>query len=166
MRSKERYVSASEWAKAQSVSWSQGEVTTVGGTPAWNKGCRTCKLHHQLFTVSILGAAGGRKKWVVILPPDVEEKTGDSTEEESDKAHATWFTHTKTKLCARAWHEHRHRLGNWLLWGLLEGSLASLWVGSITVTCSYGNCHGHCILLPLIFYFERHVTVGYFTWCE
>ena len=24
-------------------------------------------------------------------------------------------------------------------------------------------CHGRCILLPLIFYFERHVTVGYFT---
>ena len=24
-------------------------------------------------------------------------------------------------------------------------------------------CHGHCILLPLIFYFEHHVTVGYFT---
>ena len=25
------------------------------------------------------------------------------------------------------------------------------------------NCHGRCILMPLIFYFERHVTVGYFT---
>ena len=24
-------------------------------------------------------------------------------------------------------------------------------------------CYGRCILLPLIFYFERHVTVGYFT---
>ena len=24
-------------------------------------------------------------------------------------------------------------------------------------------CHGRCILLSLIFYFERHVTVGYFT---
>ena len=28
------------------------------------------------------------------------------------------------------------------------------------------NCHGRCILLSLIFYSERHVTVGYFTWCE
>ena len=26
-----------------------------------------------------------------------------------------------------------------------------------------GECHGRCILLSLIFYFERHVTVGYFT---
>ena len=26
-----------------------------------------------------------------------------------------------------------------------------------------GACHGHCILLPLIFYFECHVTVGHFT---
>ena len=25
------------------------------------------------------------------------------------------------------------------------------------------GCHGRCILLPLIFYSERHVTVGYFT---
>ena len=25
------------------------------------------------------------------------------------------------------------------------------------------RCHGHCILLPLIFYFECHMTVGYFT---
>ena len=25
------------------------------------------------------------------------------------------------------------------------------------------TCHGHCILSSLIFYFERHVTVGYFT---
>ena len=25
------------------------------------------------------------------------------------------------------------------------------------------GCHGRYILLPLIFYFERHVTVGYFT---
>ena len=25
------------------------------------------------------------------------------------------------------------------------------------------NCHGRCILLSLIFYFERHVTVGHFT---
>ena len=27
-------------------------------------------------------------------------------------------------------------------------------------------CHGRYILLPLIFYFERHVTVGDFTCCE
>ena len=26
-----------------------------------------------------------------------------------------------------------------------------------------GMCHGRCILSSLIFYFERHVTVGYFT---
>ena len=52
---------------------------------------------------------------MVILPPDVKEKTGDSTEEESNKACATWFTHTKTKLWAGARHEHRHRLSNWLL---------------------------------------------------
>ena len=25
------------------------------------------------------------------------------------------------------------------------------------------HCHGRCILLSLIFYFKRHVTVGYFT---
>ena len=25
------------------------------------------------------------------------------------------------------------------------------------------DCHGRCILLSLIFHFERHVTVGYFT---
>ena len=25
------------------------------------------------------------------------------------------------------------------------------------------NCHRRCILLSLIFYFERHVTVGHFT---
>ena len=24
-------------------------------------------------------------------------------------------------------------------------------------------CHGRCILLPLIFYFKHHMTVGYFT---
>ena len=52
---------------------------------------------------------------MVILPLDVEEKTGDNTEEESNKARATWFTHTKTKLWAGAQHERRHRLGNWLL---------------------------------------------------
>ena len=28
------------------------------------------------------------------------------------------------------------------------------------------DCHGRCILSSLIFYFKRHVTVGYFTWCE
>ena len=28
------------------------------------------------------------------------------------------------------------------------------------------SCHRRCILLPLIFYFERHMTVGYFTWWE
>ena len=28
------------------------------------------------------------------------------------------------------------------------------------------KCHGRCILSSLIFFFERHMTVGYFTWCE
>ena len=33
-------------------------------------------------------------------------------------------------------------------------------------TCQHVFCHGRYILLPLIFYLLRHVTVGYFTWYE
>ena len=37
------------------------------------------------------------------------------------------------------------------------------WQISRLVSAATYTCHGRCILLSLIFYFKRHVTVGYFT---
>ena len=51
-----------------------------------------------------------------------------------------------------------------LLNGVLHLDVVENAVTSADFCCFVeGLCHGRCILLSLIFYFERHVTVRYFT---